>query len=58
MIISEDGYCPKCHEGDVSSTGFLDSIPFFRCNQCGEYYGFNVKEIDLNQLPFTKPVNT
>ena len=58
MIKSEDGYCPVCREGDVSPTGYLDSIHFFKCNQCGEHYGFDVKEIDLDQLPFTKPINT
>jgi uncharacterized protein (DUF983 family) len=53
MIISKDGYCPTCHEGDVVSTGFLDSIHFFKCNQCNQHYGFNVKEIDVDELPFT-----
>ena len=53
MIISKDGYCPACHEGDVVSTGFLDSIHFFKCNQCNQHYGFNAKEIDVDELPFT-----
>ena len=53
MIISKDGYCPTCHEGDVVSTGFLDSIHFFKCNQCNQHYGFNAKEIDVDELPFT-----
>ena len=53
MIESKDGYCPKCHEGDVSPMGFLDNIRFFKCNQCGQHYGFNINKIDLDELPFT-----
>ena len=57
MITSEDGYCPTCHEGDVSGQGYLEDIYFFKCNQCGQHYGFNIKKIDPNQLPITKPMN-
>mgnify|MGYP001263909604 CR=1 FL=1 len=57
MITSEDGYCPTCHEGDVYPTGYLDNIHFFKCNQCDEHYKFNIKKIELDQLPFTKPMN-
>jgi len=54
MIVSNtDGYCPKCHEGDVSHYGFLENIHFFKCNLCGQHYGFNIKEIDVDELPFT-----
>jgi transposase-like protein len=58
MITSKDGYCPICKEGDVKPTGFLENIYFFKCNLCEEHYKFNVKEIDINQLPFTKPIDT
>ena len=55
MTLSKDGYCPVCCEGDVLQTGFLDSIYFFKCNQCGQHYMFDVKKIDIEQLPFTSP---
>ena len=56
MIVSEDGYCPSCKEGDVNNTGHLENFQFFKCNQCGEHYRFNINKIELDQLPFTKPI--
>ena len=55
MIISKDGYCPKCHEGDVSPTGYLGSVHFFKCNRCSEHYGFKIDSTNIHtigNLPF------
>jgi len=58
MQASEDGYCPSCHEGDITTTGFLDRTQFLLCNQCGKRYKFNVPAILDMPLPFVVIINS